>query len=148
MIEGLGFEAHHERFRQLCKLDVTNWGVMEHFQLSMILRQLLQVDMINGCNTLGVELMFRRLQTIEYAHSEKAREAESKAMGGKLSLEEQFTFGSMVRQAATLMIAPSLLDHVKQEVERDVQLQKNIRKAREERDMARKNKGKKSEEGP
>lgn len=147
VIEGLGFEAHHERFRQLCKLDVTNWGVMEHFQLSMILRQLLQVDMINGCNTLGVELMFRRLQTIEYAHSEKAREAESKAMGGKLSLEEQFTFGSMVRQAATLMIAPSLLDHVKQEVERDVQLQKNIRKAREERDMARKNKGKKSEEG-
>ena len=36
VIEGLGFEAHHERFRQLCKLDVTTWGVMEHFQLSSI----------------------------------------------------------------------------------------------------------------
>ena len=25
VIEGLGFEAHHERFRQLCKLDVTTF---------------------------------------------------------------------------------------------------------------------------
>lgn len=138
VIEGFGFEAHHERFRQLCKLEVTTWGVMEHFQLSMILRQLIQVDMLNGYNNLGIELMFRRLQTIEYAHSEKAREMESKAVGGKLSLEEQMTFGSLVRQAGTLMIAPTLLEHVKLEVEKDVQLQKNIRKAREERELARK----------
>ncbi|CAE7219960.1 gag-pro-pol [Symbiodinium sp. CCMP2592] len=61
--------------------------------------------------------MFRRVQTIEYAHSERARELEAKSVGGKLSLEEQHTFGSLVRQAGTLMIAPSLLDHVKQEVE-------------------------------
>eukprot|EP00435_Cladocopium_sp_Y103_P029330 s787_g7.t1 len=143
VIEGLGFEAHHERFRQLCKLDVTTWGVMEHFQLSMILRQLIQVDMVNGYNCLGIELIFRRLQTIEYAHSEKAREAESKSVGGKLTLEEQFTFGSMVRQAGTLMIAPILLEHVKAEVEKDVLLQKNLRKAREERELARKAKGQK-----
>jgi len=58
----------------------------------MILRQLIQVDMVNGFNCLGIELIFRRLQTIEYAHSEKAREMESKAVGGKLTLEEQFTF--------------------------------------------------------
>ena len=63
---------------------------MEHFQLSMILRQLIQVDMVNGVNCLGIELIFRRLQTIEYAHSEKAREMESKAVGGKLTLEEQY----------------------------------------------------------
>ena len=148
VIEGLGFEAHHERFRQLCKLEPTTWGVMEHFQLSMVLRQLIQVDMINGYNNLGVELIFRRLQTIEYAHSEKAREVESKAVGGKLSMEEQMTFGSLVRQAGTLMIAPALLDHVKQEVEKDVQLQKNIRKAREERELSRKQKGKVKDENP
>lgn len=119
VIEGLGFEAHHERFRQLCKLDVT---------------------------TFWIELIFRRLQTIEYAHSEKAREMESKAVGGKLTLEEQFTCGSMVRQAGTLMVAPSLLEHVKSEVEKDVLLQKNLQKAREERDLARKAKGKKGED--
>ena len=39
------------------------------------------------------------------------------------------------------MIAPELLDHVKSEVEKDVQLAKNMRKAREERDLARKKGG-------
>ncbi|CAE7557304.1 unnamed protein product [Symbiodinium sp. CCMP2592] len=96
---------------------------------------------IDACNCYGVELMFRRVQTIEYAHSERAREIESKTVGGKLSLEEQYTFGSLVRQAGTLMIAPSLLEHVKQEVERDSQLSKNFRKAREERDLAKKKGG-------
>jgi hypothetical protein len=143
-VEGLGFEAHHERFRQLCKLDGGAWGVQEHFQLSLIIRQLVQVDFINGCNSLGIELMFRRLQTIEYAHSEKARELEARNVGGKLSLEEQYTFGSLVRQAGTLMIAPSLLEHVKAEVQKDVELQKNMRKAREERELSKK-KGKKED---
>lgn len=146
-VEALGFEAHHERFRQLCKLDAGAWGVQEHFQLSMVLRQLIQIDMVNACNCIGVELMFRRIQTIEYAHAEKAREAESKSIGGKLSLEEQYTFGSLVRQAGTLLICPKLLEHVKAEVQKDVELQKNMRKAREERELSRR-KGKKGEENP
>ena len=107
-IEGLGFEAHHERFRQLCRIDSGAWRVQEHFQLSMILRQLILVDQYDACNSYGIELMFRRVQTIEYAHAERARELESKNVGGKLSLEEQSSFGSLVRQAGTLlvMIAP------------------------------------------
>ena len=141
-VEGLGFEAHHERFRQLCKVDAGAWGIQEHFQVSMFLRQLVQVDQLDACNSYGIELMFRRVQTIEYAHSERARENESRSVGGKLSLEEQYTFGSLVRQAGTLMICPSLLEHVKSEVEKDVQLSKNMRKAREERELARKNKKK------
>ena len=149
-VEGLGLEGHHERFRQLCRLETSSWGVMEHFQVSMFLRNLLQVDMLDGMNCQGIELMFRRLQTIEYAHSDRAREIESKNTGGKLSLEEQASFGSVVRQSATLMIAPDLLTHVKEETERDAALQKNLRKAREERELWRKqNKsGKKTEEGP
>ena len=70
-------------------------------------------------------------------------------MGGKLTMEEQFTFGSLVRQAGTLMIAPDLLDHVKSEVTKDAELQKNLRKAREERDLAtKKAKGKKGDDNP
>lgn len=146
-VEGLGLEGHHERFRQVCKLDSGSWGVQEHFQHSMVLRQLLQVDCINGGSSLGIELLFRRLQTIEYAHSEKAREAEAKLAGGKLALEEQFVFGSVVRHAGTLMISPSLLSHVKEETEREVQLAKNIRKAKEERELAtRKGKQNKNQE--
>lgn len=142
VVEGLGLE----QFRQLCRVESTTWGVQEHFQLSMMLRQLIQVDMVNGFNSLGVELMFRRVQTIEYAHSEKARENEARSPGGKLALEEQYMFGSLVRQAGTLMICPQLLQHVKEEFEKDVQLQKNLRKAKEERELAAKAKGKKKQD--
>ena len=44
------------------------------------------------------------------------------------------------------MVAPSLLEHVKSEVEKDVLLQKNLPKAREERDLAGKAKSKKGED--
>ena len=79
--EGLGFESHHERFRHLCRIDAGSWGVKEHIQTSMFLRQLIQVDQIDACNCYGVELMFWRVQTIEYAHSERARELEAKSGG-------------------------------------------------------------------
>ena len=142
-IEGLGFEAHHERMRTLCKLEPNSWGIQEHFQLSMTLRHAIQIDQLDAYNLAFVEVMFRRLQTIEYSHSERAREAESRSVGGKLSLEEQQTFGGLVRHAGTLMICPALLDHVKAEVEKEVGLQKNMRKIREEREAARKSSNKK-----
>ena len=87
----------------------TVWGVQEHFQLSMTLRHALQIDQLDGFNLAFVEVMLRRIQTIEYAHSERARESESRSVGGRLSLEEQQAFGGLVRHAGTL-ICPSLLD--------------------------------------
>ena len=125
--------------RQLCKVDATAWGIQEHWQLSNVVRHALQVDQLNGYNLLCLEVIFRRLQTIEFAYAEKAKEAESRAVGGRLSLEEQQTFGGMTRLASTLMVCPQLLDHVKEEVERDASLAKNLRKAREERELARRN---------
>ena len=145
VVEGLGLEGHHERFRSLCKIEASSWGVQEHFQLSMIAKHALQVDQVNGYNNLFLEVIFRRLQTIEYAYADRAREQESKAVGGRMSLEEQQTFGGVTRQAGTLMICPDLLDFVKSEVERDASLAKNLRKAREERELARRQGGKKKQ---
>lgn len=141
IIENLGFEGHHERFRQLCKLDSGSWGIQEHYQLTMTVKCAVQSDQLNPYNNLFCEVIFRRLQTIEYAYMERAREQEAKLVGGKLSLEEQSTFGGITRAASTLMVCPELLEHVKGEVERDAQLAKNLRKAREEREHARKKKG-------
>ena len=146
--EDLGLEGHHERFRTLCKLDSSSWGIQEHYQLTMTLKYAIQNDQVNPYNNLFCEVIFRRLQTIEYAYMERAREQEAKAVGGRLSLEEQSTFGGITRAAATLMICPDLLSHVKTEVERDAALAKNLRKAREEREIARKGgKAGKKEEG-
>lgn len=145
-IENLGFEGHHERLRQLTKADASSWGIQEHFQVSMALRQAMLVDQYDPCNSLSMEIQFRRLQTIEYSYSEKAKDLESKAVGGRLSLEEQTTFGGVTRQYATLMICPDLLEHVKIETEKEATLAKNLRKAREERDAARKAGGKKGKD--
>ena len=60
-IEGLGFEGHHERFRTLCKLESSTWGVVEHFQLSMFVRHFIQIDCFNVSNNFGIEFIFRRL---------------------------------------------------------------------------------------
>eukprot|EP00438_Fugacium_kawagutii_P028256 Skav200691 [mRNA] locus=scaffold6391:1205:6504:+ [translate_table: standard] len=139
-VEGLGFEGHHERLRQVTRADASSWGIQEHFQVSMSLRQALLVDQLDGFNLLSIEIQFRRLQTIEYSYSEKAREQESKAVGGKLSLEEQTTFGGVTRQFSTLMVCPELLEHVKAETEKEASLAKNLRKAREEREAARRGK--------
>ena len=139
IVEGLGLEGHHERVRQLCKVDSSAWGIQEHWQLSNVIKHSIQTDQLNCCNLLSLEVMFRRLQTIEYAYSEKAKETESRAVGGRLSLEEQQTFGGTTRLASTLMVCPELLEHVKSEVERDASLAKNLRKAREERELARRN---------
>lgn len=110
----------------------------------MILKHALQVDQINGYNSMFVEITCRRLQTIEYAYAERARDLSSRSVGGELSVEEQQTFGGATRQASTkLMICPSLLDYVKAEVERDANLAKNLRKAREERELTRKQQNKK-----
>jgi hypothetical protein len=146
VVENLGLEGHHERFRSLCKIESSSWGVQEHYQLSMIMKHLLQVDQYNGYNSLGIEVIFRRLQTIEFAYAERARENEAKSVGGRLALEEQQVFGGLTRQAATLMVCPQLLEHVRSEVEREASLQKNLRKSREERELARKS-GKKAGKG-
>ena len=76
------------------------------------------VDQVDAFNLLSIEIQFRRLQTIEFSYSEKAKEAESKAVGGRLSLEEQTTFGGVTRQYSTLMICRDLLDFVKAETEK------------------------------
>eukprot|EP00438_Fugacium_kawagutii_P031464 Skav222633 [mRNA] locus=scaffold10:186469:187585:+ [translate_table: standard] len=149
-VENLGFEGHHERLRQVSKSDASSWGIQEHFQVSMALRQALLVDQVDAFNMLSVEIQFRRLQTIEFSYSERAKEAESKAVGGRLSLEEQTTFGGVTRQYSTLMICPELLDFVKQEqeTEKEASLAKNLRKAREERESARRGKKGKASEDP
>ena len=109
---------------------------------------MIQVDQYNGYKSLSCEVVFRRLQTIEFAYAEKARESEAKAVGGRLSLEEQQDFrwcDAAGRKPS--WSALSLLDHVRAEVERDATLAKHLRKAREERELARRagKKGNKAE---
>ena len=136
--EGLGIEGHHEHFRSICKLAAADWGVQEHCQLSPQLNQALCIDMLDGTDLVSIETKFRRMQTIEFAHWDKAKDQESKGIGGKLTLEEQAAFSGVTRAHAAIMICPDLVEHVRSELEREGKLNKNLRLAREEREARRK----------
>lgn len=131
--EGLGLEGHHERFRQITHSDSSSWGMGEHFQTSLVLKGILQIDQLDAMNLYSAELLFRKLQTIEYSYLDKLREIEGRNQpGGRLSTEEQSFFGGMTRQYDTLMVCPSLVDHVRKQVEQEAVMNKNLRKNREE----------------
>eukprot|EP00972_Heterocapsa_arctica_P021132 3110389-Heterocapsa_arctica.AAC.1 len=76
--ERMGPDGHHEHFRSVCKLDGQAWGVQEHFRCTQFVKLFLLIDQVDGSNLEGIEAIFRRTQTIEYSHSQKLREAESK----------------------------------------------------------------------
>ena len=141
--QGGNLETHHDRFRTICKLQATDWGVQEHYQTCLHLKHALLVDQVDGTNLQSIEGMFRRLQTIEYAHGDTAREADARALGGKMSLEEQSIFAGTTRSHSSVMVCPELLSYVREEVEREAKLSKALRLAREERDEKRKSKSKK-----
>ena len=119
-------------------MQASDWAVQEHFQLCVQLKYALLVDQVDGTNLVGAESEFRRLQIIEYAHGDAAREADAKAVGGKMSLEEQTVFLGATRSHSAVMVCPELLSYVREEVERDAKLAKALRTAREERDERRK----------
>ena len=55
-----------------------------------------------------------------------------------MSLEEQHAFAGTSRSSATLMICPELVQHTAKELERQSAIDKQSRKAREERALRRK----------
>eukprot|EP00971_Amphidinium_carterae_P311747 6196242-Amphidinium_carterae.1 len=88
--QSTGFEGHHERLRSLLKLDAGAWGIAEHYNILMAVKLAVEFDQVAVENLSSFELLFRRLQTIEFAYQERLRDQEAKSQGGsRLSPEEQ-----------------------------------------------------------
>jgi hypothetical protein len=127
------------RFLALAKVEGSWWGIAEHKELCRYLRLMSLYDQLDVSNLASAESMFRRLQTIEFSYLEKIRDQQAKnAPGGRMTLEEQALFWGLSRTDSMLMIAPALLDHARAEAEKQASLAKNLRKAREEREVGRK----------
>ena len=86
------------------------------------------------------EAAVRRIQTIEWVHHEKVRDSDLVA-GDKITVEEMAAFSGTTRTSDVLMVSPALLSHVKSVVSTDVTIMTSVRKAREERELRRKNHG-------
>ena len=110
--ENLGFEAHHEKLRNLAGVDEGAWGIAEHYQVMMTAKMAIQIGQLDGNNSATVENLFRRAQTIEFGWAERIRERENRSAssGNRISLEEQSVFGGLTRTASNLMVCPLLVD--------------------------------------
>ncbi|CAK0805748.1 unnamed protein product [Prorocentrum cordatum] len=132
--EGRSLESHFEHFKKLRGLQDSQWGMEEYASVISYLKALLQHDQVDASNILSVEMMFRRLQTIEYCYSDKLRERTAGSSAGRLTADEQAAFGATARAESRLMVSPALLESAKQELERDASLAKSLLKAREARE--------------
>ena len=136
-----GAEDHHLLWKTQAKLNSGDWGVGEHELLMSMIKLAAEYDQLDLGNSACMEVAFKRAQTIEFAYQERIREQQQ--LGGKgsrLTYEEQAVFLGVTR-SDVIMICPKMLEYVREEVQRDSELAKNLRKAREERDYLRKGAG-------
>ena len=131
--EGKGLEAHFEHFKTLCNLKHDQWGMEEYDQLVIIARALLFTDQFDPTNSAGIELLFRRLQIIEYSYSDRLKTRPAQVQGGLLTPEEQAAFAGYAKTASRLMICPSLVEMARKDLSVNADLAKSIQKSREAR---------------
>ncbi|CAK0804389.1 unnamed protein product, partial [Prorocentrum cordatum] len=129
---------HHLMFKTTARLQTEQWGVQEHEQLMKYLELAGAYDQLDLGNCAFAEAILRRAQTIEWAYHDRLREADSASSKDKMSPEEFAAFSGFSKAGDLLTVAPQLLEYVKTQVEKDAAIMKNIRKAREERELRRK----------
>jgi hypothetical protein len=108
-------------------------------------------DQVNLPNIAGLEKLLREAQFVEWQYAEsskKASEGKTDDGGGKrpkgsgkgdvLVSKEMELFTGKHKEYGSIMIAPELLAYVAVEAEKEVHVMKQVRKAREERALARK----------
>ena len=89
------------------------------------------MDQYDPANSVCAELMFRRLQAIEYCYAHKLRDKASQNVKGGLAADELAAFGAAARAESKLMICPDILEQAKVQMEKEASLLKSIQKARE-----------------
>ncbi|CAK0895979.1 unnamed protein product, partial [Prorocentrum cordatum] len=133
--------GQHLAFRSTCSLKPEQRGVAEHETLPRIIELAGQYDQLVISNLACAGAAAMRVQTIEWAYRDKIRETDARS-SSRLSIEEATAFSGLSRAGDLLMAPPSLLEHAKSQVEQDAAPMKNMRKAKEERELRRKQKDK------
>jgi len=140
-----GPEGYHRWWRMVSRLSLVDWGVAEHAQLLRYLQLAGCWDQLDVSNLAVVEAICRRLQLIEYQYRERSREgartaggvmtgaAGSVAGAAALHGEEVDLFDGIGRVAGGVCVAPNLTEWIAGELERTSRIDKQARKAREER---------------
>ena len=143
-----GPEDHHRWWMTTCRLNNSDWGVAEHGQCCRYLEVAGGFDQLDLPNIAIVELVARRLQTIEFQYRERTRRSDSSMVFGMgvsasvagsvaISPEEADLFDGADRVHTTLCCAPALVKFVTEQLSDESKIAKEARKAREEQQLVR-----------
>ena len=126
--------ARHSWWRQCLGLATVDEGVEEHGILSDLLEAAVTFDALNISELMSFELLSRRYQVWEQYYKNSLRQAAS-GLGhsSALDAEERDLFMGQRYGRGTALVSPDLEEHVAEVLRDRSAIQKERRKAREER---------------
>ena len=127
--------AHHQAWRTACKFQPSDGPAVEHEGLCKILHTMLTYDQLDISNLASAELIARGIQRIEEKHKYKLQASDESGEGALF-------MGAMGGARIGSVVSPKLTEWVGGELQKEALVAKERRKAREERNLARKSAGK------
>ena len=136
---GGGPVEHHRWWLSNARLSATDFGVQEHGHGMRSFQFFGEYDQCDLPNLTGLEVITRRCQVIEYHYEKKRAASAAKESGNQqgLTRDEASYFSGVHLMAGEAMICPELVEWVGKELGRDMDAQKQMRKAREEAKLLR-----------
>ena len=133
-----GLASPHEWWKSNAKRSPSDFGVAEHETAMRAVADALQYDPLVMVSLAAFEHLLGRALMVEYFHKDKVRIAAASSEGmGQIAAEEQDLFKGSEESSGAFMVAPSLVGHVAKELGRASPIDKQARKAREERALRR-----------
>ena len=134
-------DDYHGAWRTRHKLAGNGYGVQTHAQALRCIAVAGCLDQLDLPNLAVIEHLFRQVQLVEYYYRERQRASEDKQFKDKKSVgvssEEVELFLGGSKSGLESMICPDLMQHIAKELEREASINKQTRKAREERALLR-----------
>lgn len=127
---GFSPSARHWWWRQIMQCSIVDEGVDEHHTLCEMLENFGCFDQLNIGESMGIELVCRRIQMWEYVYQDRLQRAQH-GSGSVAEIEERSLCGSGGTSRAMSLVCPSLLDHIKEKLADRNSIRKEQRKARE-----------------
>ena len=121
--------AHHQRWLAETGLDPESPGVDIHQMGCMVLESAVTYDQEHATNLAHLELVARSVQVEEERYRQLVTPSEAGAADRAVMMGSQELDGSVC-------VCPALRDHLAQELQREMAVAKERRKAREERALA------------
>ncbi|CAK0851969.1 unnamed protein product, partial [Prorocentrum cordatum] len=131
----------HSRWRSEARLQEHEPGVQEHERACRALEELLCFDQCNGANLAAAELLARTIQVQQERYQD--RSAGGTASGGHDSVDAHLFMGSELTRGGA-RACPLLQEWASLQLAKEQALLKERRKAREERELAKKGNKKKN----